>query len=247
MASKTPKPDAVLLGAVDAARAALLEVAEAGAVGEHRQSSMLGTRLAVHTFDCLSPAYVGWHWSVTMTRVPRAKTGTICETWLAPGEQALVSPAWVPYAQRLAPGDVGPGDVLPYDDADPLLEAGWEATGEEDVDAVALWELGLGRARVLSGEGRDAAATRWRAGDTGPDTPLAAKAPQPCSSCGFLLPMAGALRRCFGVCANAWSPSDGRVVSLDHGCGAHSEVDMPTPAPVDIGRPIIDDDVLDLA
>ena len=27
----------------------------------------------------------------------------------------------------------------------------------------------------------------------------------------------------FGVCANALSPSDGRLVSMDHGCGAHSE------------------------
>jgi hypothetical protein len=25
------------------------------------------------------------------------------------------------------------------------------------------------------------------------------------------------------VCANEWSPDDGKVVSFDHGCGAHSE------------------------
>jgi hypothetical protein len=28
----------------------------------------------------------------------------------------------------------------------------------------------------------------------------------------------------FGVCANAFSVSDGTVVSVDHGCGAHSIV-----------------------
>ena len=28
----------------------------------------------------------------------------------------------------------------------------------------------------------------------------------------------------FGVCANEYSPSDGRVVTFDHGCGAHSQV-----------------------
>jgi hypothetical protein len=33
----------------------------------------------------------------------------------------------------------------------------------------------------------------------------------------------GALGHLFGVCANALAPDDGRVVSLDHGCGAHSE------------------------
>ncbi len=43
----------------------------------------------------------------------------------------------------------------------------------------------------------------------------------------------------FGVCANEWSPDDGKVVSLDHGCGAHSETDVeahstdwPAPAPL---------------
>ena len=61
------------------------------------------------------------------------------------------------------------------------------------------------------------------------------QAPAPCSTCGFFVPMAGALRSLFGVCANAWSPSDGRVVSLDHGCGAHSEIDvvLEEPRPAD--------------
>jgi hypothetical protein len=31
----------------------------------------------------------------------------------------------------------------------------------------------------------------------------------------------------FGVCANEYSPSDGKVVSFDHGCGAHSEALVP--------------------
>ena len=36
------------------------------------------------------------------------------------------------------------------------------------------------------------------------------------------------MRQMFGVCANEWSPSDGKVVSLDHGCGAHSQTDVPS-------------------
>ena len=28
----------------------------------------------------------------------------------------------------------------------------------------------------------------------------------------------------FGVCTNTYSPSDASVVSVDHGCGAHSSV-----------------------
>jgi hypothetical protein len=58
--------------------------------------------------------------------------------------------------------------------------------------------------------------------------------------------MGGALRSFFGVCANAWSPSDGRVVSLDHGCGAHSEIDVEPPAPVMVGEPIVDEIAYDL-
>ena len=34
------------------------------------------------------------------------------------------------------------------------------------------------------------------------------------------------MRQVFGVCANEYSPSDGQVVSLDHGCGAHSEASV---------------------
>ncbi len=31
------------------------------------------------------------------------------------------------------------------------------------------------------------------------------------------------MRQAFGVCGNFYAPDDGRVVSADHGCGAHSE------------------------
>jgi hypothetical protein len=37
------------------------------------------------------------------------------------------------------------------------------------------------------------------------------------------------LRSTFGVCANAISPDDARVVSVDHGCGAHSEATFTEP------------------
>ncbi len=40
----------------------------------------------------------------------------------------------------------------------------------------------------------------------------------------------GEFDRLFGVCANKWSPDDGRVVSLDHGCGEHSEIEPPEPS-----------------
>jgi hypothetical protein len=240
------RQDAVLLAAVDLARAALEEVAEPGTVGAHSGMEMLGERLAMHWFECTSPGYHGWRWGVSVARVPRAKAATVCETNLLPGPDAVLAPEWLPYADRLAPGDLGAGDVLPRRPDDPNLEAGFEATGDEDVDQMALFELGLGRPRVLSPEGRDAAATRWYAGESGPKAEIALKATARCATCGYFVPMAGALRAVFGVCANEWSPSDGRVVSLDHGCGAHSETDVEQPEPTPIGEPIVDEFAVDL-
>jgi hypothetical protein len=240
------KSDPVLAAALDLAREAAETIAESGTVGEHLGMEMDDERLATHYFACTARAYPGWRWAITVARVPRGKTATVCETNLVPGEGALLSPAWLPYAERLAPGDLGAGDVLPYKEDDPLLEPGFEATGDEDVDEMAEYELGLGRKRVLSAEGREAAAQRWYEGESGPHADVAEKAPAPCSSCGYFLPMAGALRGFFGVCANAWSPSDGRVVSLDHGCGAHSEVDVEPQELVQAGRPLVDEVAYDL-
>jgi hypothetical protein len=241
------RADARLRAAVDVARAALDSAGDGGSVGEHLGVEMVEERLATHYFSCTAAAYRGWRWAVSVARVPRSSTVTVCESALVPGEGATLSPTWVPYSARLAPGDLGPGDITSYDAADPLLEPGADATGDEDVDAMALWELGLGRPRVLSAEGRDAAATRWHSGAGGPLSAVAVKAPMPCSSCGFFVPMAGALRQMFGVCAGEWSPSDGRVVSLDHGCGAHSEADVAPPEPERVAPPLVDDYALDPA
>ena len=97
-------------------------------------------------------------------------------------------------------------------------------------------DLGLGRVRTLSVEGREFAAQRWYDGDSGPESPLAQAAPDRCSTCGFLVRIAGPLTEMFGVCANGDANDDGRVVSFDHGCGAHSEVRLakkhaPVPLP----------------
>ncbi len=93
--------------------------------------------------------------------------------------------------------------------------------------------------RTLSLEGRELAAQRWYDGDGGPESPLARSAPDSCTTCGFLVRIAGPLSEMFGVCANGDANDDGRVVSFDHGCGAHSEVrlakkhePLPLPEPV---------------
>jgi hypothetical protein len=240
------KGDAVLESAVGRARDALVEIAEPGTVGDHLGLEPLGERLGMHWFACTSPGYRGWRWGVSVARVPRGKVATVCETNLLPGPDAVLAPEWLPYADRLAPGDLGAGDVLPHRPDDPNLVAGFEATGDDDVDQMAIFELGLGRPRVLSAEGREAAAMRWYEGDGGPSSDVSVKATARCTSCGYFLPMAGALRSTFGVCANEWSPSDGQVVSLDHGCGAHSETDVDHPEPLPLGEPIVDEFAVDM-
>lgn len=238
--------DRILLEAVGLAEAAALAVAEPGGVGSHLAAVPESERLVTHYFTCTSPAYRGWRWSVAVARAPRQKYATVCETALVPGEGALLGPPWLPYADRIAPGDLSPGDVLPYREADPRLEDGFSPTGELDVDEVALDELRLGRRRVLSPQGRAEAAQRWYDGEHGPGSEVAEKAPARCETCGYLLPMAGELRRCFGVCANEWSPSDGTVVSWDHGCGAHSEAEGPPEPAVVIPAPILDEYAVEL-
>jgi hypothetical protein len=240
-APRRVKPDAVLLAAVEVARAAAVE--EAGseaAVGEHLGVFGEQERVVSHSFACLMQGYRGWRWTITLARAPRAKAITVSEVTLLPGEEALVAPQWLPWADRLAPGDLQPGVVIPRVVDDPRLEPGFEATGEQDVDEVALWELGLGRRRVLSRDGREEAAQRWYDGPHGPHDPHAEQAAAQCRSCGFFVPIAGALRQVFGVCANEWSPSDGQVVSLDHGCGAHSELDVDR-RPDHVDAPVLDE------
>ncbi len=226
------KRDAVLLAAVDAARAAAVADAGEASVGEHLGAQMENERIATHSFACLSPAYVGWRWSVTLTRASRAKTVTVNDVLLLPGEGAIVAPPWVPWSERVLPGDLSPGDVLPTAADDVRLVAG--LTGEDDFDSLSSqsplhpgqWEIGLGRVRVLSATGRDDAADRWVEGDFGPATAMARQAARDCVSCGFMLPIGGALGQLFAVCANNISPADGHVVALTFGCGAHSEVEV---------------------
>jgi hypothetical protein len=81
----------------------------------------------------------------------------------------------------------------------------------------------------MSREGRLDAAERWHDGDFGPDSPMARQAPAHCGTCGFLLPLAGSLRAGFGVCGNEITPADGHVVSVEYGCGAHSQAQVSIP------------------
>jgi hypothetical protein len=234
--------DAVLSGAVELARRAAMEEAGEGQVGEHVAFVLEGERLGTHYFASLAPGYVGWSWAVTVARPPRSRTATVCETGLLPGDGALLAQAWLPWADRLAPGDLGHTDRLPFDADDERLIPGHVATGDAEIDRVATVELGLDRERIMTAGAIDDAATRWYEGPQGPHSSGARAADADCATCGFIIPLAGPLGTLFGVCANEWSPDDGRVVSYDHGCGAHSQTDVPLRGRAwNQSRPVIDE------
>jgi len=231
---RTREPDQASAEAVDLARDAVIAVVGAGQAGGHLGVQAEGERIVTHLFECTDPAYAGWRWAVTVVRAPRAKAVTVSETVLLPGPGALLAPDWVPWHDRLRPGDLGVGDLLPAPPDDERLVPLAVLEGD---DAVTDWFGGdgdegpaepselpaPGRSRVLSSIGRESASDRWYASEHGPRTPLAHAAPAHCISCGFFVPLSGELGRLFGACANAYAPDDGRVVSADHGCGAHSE------------------------
>lgn len=104
-------------------------------------------------------------------------------------------------------------------------------------------EFALSRRHVLSPQGRAQVAKRWYEGPRGPKA-LSTKTADGnlCSTCGFFVPLKGELNLMFGVCANKWSPDDGRVVSVDHGCGEHSEIEPPEPSHLWVqSKPAYDD------
>ena len=261
------EPDQACAEAVDLARQAAVDDAGAGQVGDYVGIEVESDRVLTHLFDCLNPAYVGWRWAVTVARASRSKVVTVSESLLLPGPDSLLAPDWVPWTDRVRPGDLKAGDLMPASSDDerlvPLValsgnqglldwrtEDAWnpgtdfataelaeesqlddadadvdEANGDDVGDAGRRRDAARPR-RVLSAIGRDEAAIRWHGGDHGPRSPLASSAPACCITCGFMVRLDGPLGRVFGVCANEYAPDDGSVVSVDHGCGAHSDGDV---------------------
>ncbi|MFF7280637.1 DUF3027 domain-containing protein [Streptomyces griseorubiginosus] len=128
--TRSRTPDRQCAEAVDLARAAAEEAAAPGVVGEHAGLVSEGDRVVTHFFECKELGYRGWRWAVTVARASRAKIVTLDEVVLLPGPDALLAPEWVPWSERLRPGDMGPGDLLPTDAEDLRLEPGY--TGEDE-------------------------------------------------------------------------------------------------------------------
>ena len=210
------------------------EIARNAAIADAEMASQVGdfisidsdadNRVSTLLFEADLSGYKGWRWCVTVAEIEESATQTICDVVLLPGPDSLLAPDWIDYRDRILPEDIQPGVIVPSILDDSRLAPGIHSLiQDEELDPMQVFDLGLSRARVLSIEGRDQASKRWYAGDSGPNAAIAQSAPKPCQTCGFFLPIAGSLRASFGVCANAIALDDARVVSVDHGCGAHSE------------------------
>jgi Protein of unknown function (DUF3027) len=246
----TLDPPARLVDAVEQARAAAVEEAAADlgpqaaedAVGEHLDAVPEGADAVSHHFAATQGGYKGWRWCVTLASTGDDVPVTVSEVVLIPGPDALVAPAWVPWEERVRPGDLGVGDLLPAPPDDARLVPGYIASDDPAVEEVAV-EVGLGRRLVPSRLGREEAARRWHEGPRGPASDMARAAPASCGTCGFFFPLAGSLRGAFGVCGNEYSPADGAVVDVGFGCGAHSDVQPDATSAVAVADLVYDDGV----
>src|SRR5690606_40340532 len=139
--TRSRTPDRLCAEAVVLARAAAEEAAAPGVVGEHEGMVSEGDRVVTHFFECKELGYRGWRWAVTVARASRARIVTVDEAVLLPGPDALLAPEWVPWSERLRPGDLGPGDLLPTDAEDLRLEPGYTGVDEVPPNSVLSGEF----------------------------------------------------------------------------------------------------------
>jgi hypothetical protein len=139
--TRSRTPDRLCAEAIGFARAAAEETAAPGEVGEHVAAVADGDRVVTHFFESKEPGYRGWRWAVTVARASRAKVVTLDESVLLPGPDALLAPEWVPWSERLRPGDLGPGDLLPTEADDLRLEPGFSGADRPPPDSPVSEEM----------------------------------------------------------------------------------------------------------
>ena len=110
--AELPDLTPILMGAVDQARAAIVEFSGEGVVGDYLGASFDDPASVTHRFLASMPGYHGWQWAVVLATYPGADHTTVSEVVLVPGPDALLAPQWVPWNERVQPGDLSPGDLL---------------------------------------------------------------------------------------------------------------------------------------
>lgn len=94
--------DPVLLASRDIAREALGEITDPETIGDDAGHEVHESNVITLFFDCRLAGYPGWRWAAALTRVDKQSPVTVLEVELLPGDDAVLSPEWVPWSVRLA-------------------------------------------------------------------------------------------------------------------------------------------------
>lgn len=127
---------AVFLAAEDRARAALVEIAPEGSIGELIGHVATDDGAVLLQFACLDKAYVGWLWTAALGRASENDAPTVLEVELLPGDGALTSPEWRPWDERYAEykAHLAEEAIDAEDDEDPDAEEADIADSDDVVD-----------------------------------------------------------------------------------------------------------------
>ncbi|WP_311473641.1 DUF3027 domain-containing protein [uncultured Rothia sp.] len=131
---RTSKVDEILAAAKDVALQGVREIAPAHAIGLVHHVRAEEERLSTHLFECTLPGYRGWFWFATLSRAPRSRVATICEVGLLPGDDALIAPDWVPWADRVRPEDLEENAAQENAESAEAIEAEESAESGEPVE-----------------------------------------------------------------------------------------------------------------
>ena len=135
-AKSTVSDDAVIALALSALR----EVTDPDTFAETPVVDHQGETVSV-AFPSTQPGYPGWQWTVSLSSIPGLEP-SVLEVGLLPGTGALVSPDWVPWADRLEEyllheKELKDQDSDDDDDEDDALDV------DDDVDGVDIDQLDL--------------------------------------------------------------------------------------------------------
>ena len=113
------------------ARRALTEITPPDTIGAELEPVDEVDGVVSVRFATLLPGYPGWAWTVSVAQV-EGQEPTVLEVELLPGDDALVAPEWVPWADRLAAQ--GADDDESDEDEDDESEDDDESDDEDDSD-----------------------------------------------------------------------------------------------------------------
>lgn len=113
-------------------RSALLEITSAESIGAPAGSIDEGDGVTTLYFETLLSGYPGWRWTVSIAHV-HGTPASVLETELTPGEAALLSPAWVPWVDRLADYTAAQDTAVEDDETNDELDDD-ESEGDDDDD-----------------------------------------------------------------------------------------------------------------